>query len=72
MALDLGWSDPLALLCLEPRLFQVSAAIIADAQDLRNKRVKAELDYLAAKSASGVTGPLGRHITNLVKALARR
>jgi len=72
VALDLGWADPLALLSLDPRRYQIAAAIVAEAQELRNRRVKAELDYLANASSSRTVAPLARHITGLVKALSRR
>lgn len=72
MALSLGWGDPMKLLGLPAVEFQIAAAVIHLAQDLVNKRAKAELEYGAAATASKIVPPLGRAFGYLAKALARR
>lgn len=71
VALSLGWSDPMALLGLDPVRWQIAVAVIEQAQEFANKRAKSHIEATAGATASKVVPPLARHITRLVRALSR-
>ncbi|WP_369070016.1 hypothetical protein [Kineococcus terrestris] len=54
---------------MDPVRFQIAAAVITRAQELTNRRAKAELDYGAAQTAALTVRPLARHLTRLVRAM---
>lgn len=60
VALDLGWSDPMALLGLDPFDWTVAVAVINRASEMRREREAKLIDALARSTGARTIAALAK------------